>query len=103
MRIASLFAVAALAAAGAVSAQTPAMSLTLQNAAASPSAPVIVDGVNWRCEPTGACVGAGRGTEQPASRACRRVVAQVGAVSAFTWRGQSLSAAQLATCNASAR
>lgn len=103
MRLASLFAVAALAVAGAASAQTSAMSLTLQNTSASPSAPVIVDGVNWRCESTGVCVGSGRGTEQPASRACRRVVAQVGAVSAFTWRGQSLSAAQLATCNASAR
>lgn len=102
MRLASFAAVAVLALAGAASAQTSGSSLTLQNAAAAPSAPVIVDGVNWRCDTAGACVGTGRGSEQPASRACRRVVAQVGAVSSFTWRGQSLSADQLATCNAAA-
>ena len=102
MRLASLAAVAVFAIAGAASAQSTSMSLTLQNTAAAPSAPVIVDGVNWRCEPTGACVGTGRGTEQPVGRACRRVVAQLGAVSSFTWRGQSLSADQLATCNAAA-
>ena len=103
MRFVSLVAVAALSVAGAASAQSASMSLTLQTASSAPASPVIVDGVNWRCEPTGACVGVGRGSEQPASRACRRVVAQVGAVSSFTWRGQSLSADQLATCNASAR
>lgn len=102
MRIASLAAVAALALAGAASAQTASMSLTLQNAAAAPSAPVIVDGVSWRCDTTGACVGTGRGAEQPASRACRRAVAQVGAVSSFSWRGQALNAAQISACNAAA-
>ena len=102
MRIASLVAVAALALAGAASAQTAGTTLTLQNGAAAPTSPVIVDGVSWRCDTTGACVGTGRGSEQPASRACRRVVAQLGAVSAFSWRGQALSAAQIATCNAAA-
>ncbi|HRH20393.1 MAG TPA: hypothetical protein PLE81_07110 [Brevundimonas sp.] len=102
MRIASLMAVAALAVAGAASAQSTGTSLTLQNAAAAPATPTVVDGVNWRCEPTGACVGVGRGTEQPATRACRRVVAQLGAVSSFSWRGRSLDAAQLAACNAAA-
>lgn len=103
MRIASLVALATLAFAGSVSAQSAATSLTLQNPAAAPTASAIIDGVSWRCEPTGACTGAGRGAEQPALRACRRVVAQLGPVSSFTWRGQSLDAAQLATCNAAAR
>lgn len=102
MRIASLVAVAALALAGAASAQTAGTTLTLQNGVAAPTSPVIVDGVSWRCDTTGGCVGTGRGSEQPASRACRRVVAQLGAVSAFSWRGQALSAAQIATCNAAA-
>ncbi|MBN8552503.1 MAG: hypothetical protein J0L52_06375 [Caulobacterales bacterium] len=100
--MASLIAVAALAIAGAASAQSPATSLTLQNAAAAPTAPTVVDGVNWRCESNGTCVGVGRGTEQPATRACRRVVAQLGAVSSFSWRGRSLDAAQLAACNTAA-
>jgi len=103
MRIASLAAAATLAIAGAASAQPAATSLTLSNASAAPSTPAIVDGVNWRCEPTGTCVGVGRGSEQPAARACRRVVAQLGPVSSFTWRGLSLDAAQLAACNTAAR
>jgi len=103
MRLASLVAVAVVTLAGAASAQSSGSTLTLQNAATAPSAPVIVDGVNWRCEPTGACTGIGRGSEQPATRACRRVVAEIGAVSSFTWRGRSLNADQLAACNASAR
>jgi hypothetical protein len=102
MRIQTLAGVLGLALASAASAQTSGSSLTLANAAASPAAPVIVDGVNWRCDTTGACVGVGRGEEQPAARACRRVVARVGAVSAFTWRGTTLSADQLAACNTAA-
>ena len=100
MRILTLAGVLGLALAGAASAQTSGASLTLANAAASPASPVIIDGISWRCETTGACVG--RGEEQPATRACRRVVARVGAVSAFTWRGTALSSDQLAACNTAA-
>ena len=102
MRMLALVALAGAVIAGPAAAQTPALAFTLQNTAAVPSDPVVVDGVSWRCEADGACVGAGRGEEQPATRACRRVVARVGAVSAFTWRGTTLSADQLATCNAAA-
>lgn len=102
MRMIALAALAGAVLAGPAAAQTSSLSFTLQNAAAVPASPVIVDGVNWRCDTTGACVGTGRGEEQPATRACRRVVARVGAVSAFTWRGTTLSADQLAACNAAA-
>ena len=102
MRILTLAGVLGLALAGAASAQTSGASLTLANAAASPASPVIIDGISWRCETTGACIGVGRGEEQPATRACRRVVARVGAVSAFTWRGTALSSDQLAACNTAA-
>lgn len=90
---------AALAFAAPVAAQAPTgSSLTLADAASAPSAQVIIDGARWSCEgPT--CTAAG-GANQPATRACRRVVARLGKVSAFTWKGQILSADQLAACNA---
>lgn len=102
MRMFALAALAGAVLASPAAAQTSSLSFTLQNTTAAPSSPVIVDGVNWRCDTAGACVGTGRGEEQPATRACRRVVARVGAVSSFTWRGTTLSADQLATCNAAA-
>lgn len=73
-------------------------SLTLANAADAPSRTTVVDGASWRCE--GATCTATGGASQPASRACRRVVARFGAVTAFTYKGSTLSDADLATCNA---
>ncbi|RZJ41152.1 MAG: hypothetical protein EON86_11040, partial [Brevundimonas sp.] len=58
----------------------------------------IIDGANWRCE--GATCTASGGANQPATRACRRVVARFGTVSAFTYKGTTLSAEELTTCNA---
>lgn len=100
MRILTVAALAVVAVAGSAAAQTPGQSFTLSSAASAPTVPVIIDGVSWRCGEGAVCVGTGRGTEQPATRACRRVVARVGAVASFSWRGQALSAEQLATCNA---
>ena len=80
-------------------AQGAATSLTLVNAENAP-ARTIIDNATWRCEGD-ACVATG-GANQPAMRACRRVVARLGAVSAFSWKGQELSAEQLAECNAAA-
>jgi len=91
-----LIAAALFAAAPAVAGAPNGSSLTLQSPAASSR--VIIDGAAWRCEAQ-ACVASG-GTEQPAARACRRVVARLGKVSAFTWKGEALSADQLAACNA---
>ena len=73
--------------------------LVLADAASAPTGRTIIDGAAWRCEPTGACVATG-GSSQPATRACRRVVARLGAVTEFSWKGVTLDEAQLATCNA---
>lgn len=90
---AALFAVAAP-----VSAQAPSSSAVLINASSVPAGRIIVDGAAWRCDGN-ACASTG-GSNQPVVRACRRVVAQIGKVSAFTYRGTALSADQLAACNA---
>jgi len=77
-------------------------SFTLQNVAFTPQAPLLIDGVSWRCNAENVCVGTG-GQSQPASRACRRVVARVGvALASFTYKGTTLSSDELAACNIAA-
>ena len=94
----ALFIAAALFAAPAI-AQTPAAtSLTLADAAKAPSRPLIIDGARWSCE--GLTCTASGGSEQPATRACRRVVQRMGQVTAFSWKGEALTAEQIAACNA---
>lgn len=61
----------------------------------------IVDGASWRCEGK-ECVGRG-GKEQPALRACKRVVAQLGRAEAYAHRGEALPAEKLAECNGAAK
>lgn len=78
--------------------QSAGSSATLRDSATAPKARVIVDGATWRCE--GASCTATGGANQPALRACRRVVARIGAVSAFTHKGAVLDAETLASCNA---
>ena len=95
----ALLIAAALFAAAPAFAQTPAATrLTLADAAKAPAGRVIVDGAAWRCEGT-SCTASG-GTSQPAARACRRVVAKLGPVTAFSYKGEALDAQALATCNA---
>ncbi|WP_288757227.1 hypothetical protein [uncultured Brevundimonas sp.] len=72
--------------------------LTLADAADAPSRPLILDGARWSCE--GAVCTASGGSEQPATRACRRVVQRLGPVTAFSWKGVSLTDEQIAACNA---
>ena len=91
-----LLAAALFAAAPAVAQAPAATSLTLADAAKAPSRPTIIDGARWSCE--GATCTASGGTEQPATRACRRVVAKFGAVTAFSYKGVQLSADDLAVC-----
>jgi len=81
-------------------AQAPAAatSLTLADAATAPARATIIDGARWSCE--GATCTASGGSEQPATRACRRVVQKLGPVTAFTYKGVELSADELAVCNA---
>ena len=95
---AMLIAAALFAAAPAV-AQTPAAtSLTLADSAKAPARATIIDGARWSCD--GAVCTASGGVEQPATRACRRVVQRFGPVTAFTYKGVQLSAEELAVCNA---
>ena len=91
-----LFAAALFAAAPAF-AQAPASSAILIEAGRAP-ARTIIDGATWRCD-GGACTATG-GANQPATRACRRVVARFGPVSAFSYKGLALTAEQLTACNA---
>lgn len=89
---------AALLAAAPAFAQTPATSAVLVDAARAPAARTIIDGASWSC--TGATCTATGGANQPATRACRRVVARLGAVSSFSYKGVALSAEQITACNA---
>jgi hypothetical protein len=73
---------------------------SLQLVSAGPGG-VIQDGAQWRCEATACQASHVKGL--PALRACKRVVAELGAVSAFTWRGKALGAEDLAACNAAAK
>lgn len=97
----ALIAIAALVLAVPAAAQAPATSLTLVDASSAPSGRVIIDGASWSCDEAGVCEARG-GANQPADRACRRVVARLGAVAAFSWKGQALNEQEIAACNASA-
>ena len=94
----ALILVAALFAAVPAHGQSAASSATLVDASKASADRTIIDGATWRCD--GATCTATGGTNQPATRACRRVVARFGAVSAFTYKGQALTAEQVAACNA---
>ena len=98
MRAALLLTALCAALAAPAVAQTPAASrATLADASRAPSRATIIDGANWRCE--GASCVATRGADQPAARACRRVVARFGPVTEFAWKGVVLSPAELHACN----
>ena len=94
----ALLIAAALFAAAPALAQAPATSAVLADASRAPAAAIIIDGASWRCE--GATCTASGGANQPATRACRRVVARFGAVSSFSYKGVALTAEQIAACNA---
>jgi len=95
----ALLIAAALFAASPALAQAPATtSAVLTDAARAPAAATIIDGASWRCE--GATCTASGGANQPAARACRRVVARLGPVSSFSYKGVALTADQIAACNA---
>jgi hypothetical protein len=94
-----LIAAALFVAAPAFAQTTTATSLTLADASRAPAGrTTVIDGAAWRCD--GATCTATGGTSQPAARACRRVAARFGAVTAFTYKGSTLSAEALAICNA---
>lgn len=94
----ALIVAAALFAAAPAFAQSSASSAVLTDAAKAPAGRTIIDGAAWRCD--GATCTANGGANQTATRACRRVVARFGAVSAFTYKGTALTAEELTACNA---
>jgi hypothetical protein len=94
----ALLIAAALLVAGPAFADAPVSTAVLADASRAPADRTIIDGAAWRCE--GATCTASGGANQPASRACRRVVARFGAVTAFTYKGTELTAEQVAACNA---
>lgn len=94
----ALLLAAALLVAAPAFAQAPATSAVLADASKAPASRTIIDGATWRCE--GAACTASGGSSQTAVRACRRVVARFGAVTAFTYKGVELNAEQIAACNA---
>lgn len=89
---------AALLVAAPAFAQSAGTSATLTDAAKAPASRTIIDGATWRCD--GASCTATGGNSQTATRACRRVVARFGNVSAFTYKGTPLTAEELTACNA---
>ena len=94
----ALLVAAALFVAAPAFAQSGATTATLVDASRAPATRTIIDGATWRCEGA-SCVATG-GSSQTATRACRRVVARFGAVSAFSYKGSALSAEELTACNA---
>ena len=88
---ASAMSSAALAAEGAV--------IKLQAQAKVPT--LIQDGAAWRC--TGDVCAAPQVKSLPIGRACRKVVAELGAVVSFNYRGAELDAAGITDCNTVAK
>ncbi len=86
-------------AASAVAQDTDGASLTLT--APARQADFIIDGAHWTC--SGTTCQAASVDDMPALRSCKRIVADIGAVTAFSWHGKALSDADIATCNAKAR
>jgi hypothetical protein len=87
---------------GVAQAETPASEgawLTLK--APTTADHLIQDGALWRCK-TDVCRSP-KVKSLPSVRACRKVVGQLGAVSAFNYRGEALSEADLAACNTAAK
>jgi hypothetical protein len=64
-------------------------------------ASLIQDGAAWRC--TGDTCAAPQVKSLPIGRACRKIVAELGPVAAFTYRGAELDPAGLADCNTAAK
>ncbi len=61
----------------------------------------LIDEAYWECK--GTTCHSSTTTDMPALRACKRVVAETGAVTAFAWRGETLNDAELALCNTRAK
>lgn len=96
----TLFLVAAALMAGSAAAATP-----FSAGLASPKEKrerVIADSTVWICEGA-SCVATNETRSRPSVKACRRLAREVGVLTSYSAAGQSLSDADLAACNESAK
>jgi hypothetical protein len=94
-----LLAVAALAATGGLAmAETKPQNGWLTLSAPTSQDHIVFDGAAWRCK-ADVCRSP-QVKSLPPLRSCKRLARQLGAVTAFNYRGVALSDAQLADCNA---
>lgn len=61
----------------------------------------IHDGSAWRC--TGDVCTTTKARSLPAARACRKLAAQVGELTAFKYRGEAIEGDELTACNTAAK
>lgn len=78
---------------------TESADLTL--ARSPPKPEFIIDGADWQCADI--ICHAAWVDDMPVVRSCQRVAAEMGAVTAFSYRGKTLSPDQLAQCNIRAK
>ncbi|MFY8142790.1 MAG: CC_3452 family protein [Caulobacter sp.] len=83
----------------AFAADTEGASLKLKTAPTTES--FIHDGSAWRC--VGDTCTTAKARSLPAARACRKLAAQVGELTAFTYRGAAIEGEALAECNTAAK
>lgn len=65
------------------------------------TASFIHDGSAWRC--TGDVCTTTKARSLPAARACRKLAAQVGELTAFKYRGEAIEGDELTACNTAAK
>jgi hypothetical protein len=94
-----LTACALMSAVPAFAADTEAAWLTLKSPTTADH--LIQDGAVWRCK-SDVCKSP-RVKSLPAVRACRKLAGQLGAVTAFNYRGEALDEAAIAECNTAAK
>ena len=100
MRSLFLGLIAAASFAGAASA-APSEGAWLTLKAATTADHLVQDGALWRCK--GDTCQSAKVKALPSTRACRKVAGELGAVTAFTYRGEALDATALVDCNAAAK
>jgi len=74
---------------------------TLTLAASAAKSDYIIDGAHWTCD--AAACRSDLVDGMPAMRSCKHVVAVMGPVTSFYWRGKTLSEAELSICNTAAK
>ena len=99
--VTALAAASALSTLGMATSAFAAEGAVLKLQAPSKAPTLIQDGAMWRCN--GDICAAPQVKSLPIGRACRKVVAELGAITTFNYRGQELDAAGIADCNTAAK